>query len=242
MRSDPIEGALFQARFAHQTNATLSQVAKAAVKESARTAAGSGGEIVLLDQPDAQAAQRRVAGDARTDDPAAHDQQIEIRQPRNRFFAAGRRAAKTSLIHRRAPARASASRSPHSRTLGTTRSGASSDAPTSSRVVSAGEYEYSQRAGSPGHDDVGVQAIADHRELREFELMPLKQTLQHRWIGLAEDRIGRPAGGKLEAGGHCAAVNEYGRQIGRAVAVGMRGDKGLALPNPPGCLTQPLIG
>src|SRR5690606_41282238 len=48
-----------------------------AVQQTARTAAGARGEIVLLDQPGAQAAHRGVASDARTDNAAADDEHVK---------------------------------------------------------------------------------------------------------------------------------------------------------------------
>src|SRR5258708_376538 len=43
------------------------------------SAAGAGSEIMLLDQPDTQAAHRGIAGDARSDNAAAYDQQMQRR-------------------------------------------------------------------------------------------------------------------------------------------------------------------
>src|SRR5439155_20796069 len=53
------------------------EVAQPAVDEFGRDAAGAGGEIALVDQSDAQTAQRGVKGDARPGDAAAEDEQVK---------------------------------------------------------------------------------------------------------------------------------------------------------------------
>lgn len=45
--------------------------------QSGRSGCGAGAEVGLLDEGDLEPAKRRVAGDARPDDPAADDQEID---------------------------------------------------------------------------------------------------------------------------------------------------------------------
>jgi hypothetical protein len=57
----------------------LLEIAEPAVEQSTRAAARSGGEIVLINQPDSQAAHRGVAGHATSDNPATDHEQVERR-------------------------------------------------------------------------------------------------------------------------------------------------------------------
>ncbi len=62
---------------AHQTEVEQLEVAKPAVDETRGSRAGARGEIVLLDEGDGQSAERGVARDPGSDDPAADDKEID---------------------------------------------------------------------------------------------------------------------------------------------------------------------
>jgi hypothetical protein len=47
------------------------------VDEPRRSRRRAGGEVVTLDERDRQAAQRSISGDARSDDAAANDEEID---------------------------------------------------------------------------------------------------------------------------------------------------------------------
>jgi len=78
VRRDAAEDALLSARLAHQPDASLRQVAYAAVQQSARPARRAEREVALLDQRHTQPAHRRVARHARADNPATDHQHIDI--------------------------------------------------------------------------------------------------------------------------------------------------------------------
>src|SRR5262249_42721643 len=61
----------------HEAKPALGKVAHPAMQESAGAAAGAEGEIMLLNQPGAQAAHGSVAHDAGADDAAADHEEIE---------------------------------------------------------------------------------------------------------------------------------------------------------------------
>src|SRR5215469_4833362 len=63
---------------ANQADLTEFQVAKTAMNDPGRAAGGPGGKIVLLDQQNAAATLRTLAGDGHAIDAAANDQDIEI--------------------------------------------------------------------------------------------------------------------------------------------------------------------
>ena len=73
VRRDPQQRLALAQVHAHQAEVGGGEVAQAAVDEPGRARGGAAAEIVLLDQRDLQAAQRRVARDAAADDPAADD-------------------------------------------------------------------------------------------------------------------------------------------------------------------------
>ena len=88
---DATQNALLAARFVHQSDAALGEIAQAAVQQPARPAAGAEGQIVLFDQSHSQPAHRRVACHARPHDSAAHDEHVE----RLACHVFGRRGAAT---------------------------------------------------------------------------------------------------------------------------------------------------
>src|SRR5438552_1173343 len=71
MRRDLVHGFLFHAGFVHQPDAALLKIAQSAVQETTRSAAGAGGEVMLIDESYSQSAHGRVARDAAADDAAA---------------------------------------------------------------------------------------------------------------------------------------------------------------------------
>jgi hypothetical protein len=73
---------LFEAGFVDQAEAALRQVTQTAMEQAAGTAARSGGEIVLFDQPDAEAAHGGVAGNPGADNTPADNQQVQWRLPK----------------------------------------------------------------------------------------------------------------------------------------------------------------
>jgi hypothetical protein len=93
MRGDVVKDALFDAGLTYETNAALGEVTNAAVKQAAGAAAGAEGEIVLLDETDAQTAHGGVANDARTNDATANDEHVELGFGKSleRALAGGRR-------------------------------------------------------------------------------------------------------------------------------------------------------
>ncbi len=68
----------FAQRLAHQAKFVMLEITQAAVNELGRRRRGTGGEIVLLDQDDAQAAAGGVARDAGAVDTAADDSEVEV--------------------------------------------------------------------------------------------------------------------------------------------------------------------
>ena len=68
----------FAQRLAHQAEFAVFEIAQAAMNELRRRRRGAGGEIVLLDQNDAEAAAGGVARDAGAVDAAADDGEIEV--------------------------------------------------------------------------------------------------------------------------------------------------------------------
>ena len=77
MRRDVADHAFFGACFPDQSDASLGQVANAAVQQSAGAAACTGSKVGLFDDRGSQAAHRGIARDARADDSAADHQHIE---------------------------------------------------------------------------------------------------------------------------------------------------------------------
>ena len=62
---------------AHQREVEQLEISQTAVDQPGRPRRGAGSEIGLLDQRDLEPAKGRVARDARSDDPAADDQEID---------------------------------------------------------------------------------------------------------------------------------------------------------------------
>ena len=86
MGRDAVQDALLAAGLVDQPEAALSQVTQAAVQESTRAAAGSEGQIVLLDQSHPQSSHGGIAGHARSDNSPADNQDVQgvSRQPIHR--------------------------------------------------------------------------------------------------------------------------------------------------------------
>ena len=78
VRRHPQQDLALGQRLAHEAEPAVLEIAQAAVDELGGGGRGAGGEIVLLDQEDAQAAAGGVAGDARAVDAAADDGEVEI--------------------------------------------------------------------------------------------------------------------------------------------------------------------
>src|SRR5437660_2608252 len=77
VRGDLLNDLFLDTRFANQLEPSLGQIAHAAVKQSARTAAGTESKIVLLDQAGAQSAQRGISNNAGANDAPANHKDIE---------------------------------------------------------------------------------------------------------------------------------------------------------------------
>src|SRR5690349_24921522 len=77
MRSDVQERLALAHVAPHKTEVEELQVAQSAVDESRGPGAGAGAEVVLLDERDGEPAERGVTRDARPDDPATDDQEID---------------------------------------------------------------------------------------------------------------------------------------------------------------------
>ena len=75
-------------RLVDQAEVAVLEVAQAAVDQLGRHAAGAGGEVALVDEGDAQAAQGGVEGDAGAGDAAAEDEQVKgpVRERVDRSF------------------------------------------------------------------------------------------------------------------------------------------------------------
>ena len=73
---DGAEDGALVGRFADERDVAVGEVADPAVNELGRAAGGPGGEVVLLDEGDGQAAQGGVAGEPAAGDPAADHQNI----------------------------------------------------------------------------------------------------------------------------------------------------------------------
>ena len=83
MRSDePGESAHLGLRFAHEAEVTEPEIAQPAVDELRRGTRRARGEVVALDESDLETVPGRHLSDARTDDPAADDEQIERFAPK----------------------------------------------------------------------------------------------------------------------------------------------------------------
>ena len=64
-------------RLAHEADVAQAQVAESAVNQLRRGRRGGCREVAAVDEGDRQPVRRRGLGDARPDDPAADDQQVE---------------------------------------------------------------------------------------------------------------------------------------------------------------------
>ncbi len=76
VRRDVEQDAPFPARFEHEMQVAVLQIAHAAVHEPRRPAGGAAGEVLALDEHGPEPAQRGVAGDAGAGDAAADHQQV----------------------------------------------------------------------------------------------------------------------------------------------------------------------
>src|SRR5215217_8299175 len=65
---------------ADQAEVEQLEVAQPSMDQAGRAGRGAGADVLTLDQPHAQSAQRGVAGDPAADDPAADDQDVEVRR------------------------------------------------------------------------------------------------------------------------------------------------------------------
>jgi hypothetical protein len=77
VRSDGEQPLTFRERLAYQPELVLLEVAQAAVDQLGAGGGGVRGQVVLLDEADAQPASRGVPRDAGTVDAATDDQQVE---------------------------------------------------------------------------------------------------------------------------------------------------------------------
>jgi len=76
VRGDAQQDPSLAARFEHQPQIAVLQIAEAAVDQPGRAAARASRHVAFIHEGDAKAAQRRVARDARAGDPAADDQHV----------------------------------------------------------------------------------------------------------------------------------------------------------------------
>src|SRR2546423_11439988 len=79
MRRNAVNDFLFHAGLPHKTKTSLGQVSHSPVKQTARSPTGAKGEVMLLHQSHAQSAHRGVPPNARPDNAAADDEQVEVR-------------------------------------------------------------------------------------------------------------------------------------------------------------------
>ncbi len=123
--------ATFVQGFVDQVEVAVFQVAQAAVDELGRETAGAGGEVALVDQSDAQAAQHGVQRDAGAGDAAAEDEQIErsvrerLRHPSHtlspaRLVLSSKELAGNIVVKRRRSANRDLPRAMPSKTANTT--------------------------------------------------------------------------------------------------------------------------
>jgi hypothetical protein len=77
MGGDPMQDAFFPACLIDQAEPTLGQISQSAVEESARSAAGAEGEIILFAQGHPESSQGGIPGYASSDNPAADHQHIK---------------------------------------------------------------------------------------------------------------------------------------------------------------------
>jgi hypothetical protein len=77
MRGDATEDPFLAICFPDEFDPTLRKVTQSAVEHAARSAAGAEGEVVLIDQRDAEPSHGGVARDAGADDSSPGNQQIE---------------------------------------------------------------------------------------------------------------------------------------------------------------------
>ncbi len=79
MRRDPQQHLALGQRLAHQPEGALREIAQPAMDQLGRGRRGAGGEIVLLDQQDLEAASGGIARNADAVDAAPDDGEIEVR-------------------------------------------------------------------------------------------------------------------------------------------------------------------
>ena len=78
MRGDLVEDAFFDTGLTDEADAALSEVTNAAVEQATGTAARSKSEVMLFDETNTEPTHGRVARDARADDAAADDEDVEL--------------------------------------------------------------------------------------------------------------------------------------------------------------------
>ena len=83
------------------------------------------------------------------------------------------------------------------------------------------------------HGGIGVDAVARHKYLFGLQAVAQAYAVKHRRIGLAEHYVGPSAGGVLDALLERSAIDQYGRLVGGANAVGIGGYVGHSLGRPP---------
>ena len=180
----------FDAGFVNQADAALGKVTNAAVEQAAGTAAGAGGKIVLFDQAGAQPAHRRVPNDARADDAAADDEQVErfFNERRNRLCAMVRHLISTFHVGLKQFSKFAES--------GHDQIGFGDAFFRFGGGGFAGQHQDAERAGAAGHFHICIKAVADHGEIFRGEGMALQNAAQHRGIGFSQDGLrcasGRP--------------------------------------------------
>jgi hypothetical protein len=76
---DPHERAPFLVRLADQADVSEPEIAEAAVDELRGGTRGRPAEVAAIDERDCEAGARGLRGDARADDAAADDEQVEAR-------------------------------------------------------------------------------------------------------------------------------------------------------------------
>ncbi len=79
MRSDMVDDFFLDAGLANETEPALGQVPHPAVKQAAGTATGPESKVVLFDEGHTKAPHSRIPRNARANDAAAYDQQVERR-------------------------------------------------------------------------------------------------------------------------------------------------------------------
>ena len=76
--------------------------------------------------------------------------------------------------------------------------------------------QHTHRSGVVGHLYVGVDAVADHDDLRRLQSVAREDAREHVGIGFPERDVRTASGGVLDAGADRTAVYEHRRQVGGA--------------------------